>query len=125
MKQKLISACIYAFTAISVGLFLDGLYGGEPITSLKSLIYIATAGVVLFVAACVFSFFGLRTARLVGLIGAAISWPYFSVELSRVPWKDIMWFVRYRPYTVWAILALSLSTIYSVYQMRIIRQSRP
>jgi hypothetical protein len=123
VRQKIISAVIYLATVLFVGMFFDGLFGGEPITRHKSLVYAATFGLILFAASCVLSFFSQRFAVIIGLTAAVLSWPLFAIELFAVPWGDLVWFTRYRPDTLAAILVLIMSSAYSVYALRALVRS--
>jgi hypothetical protein len=122
MKRKGISALVYAVTAFILAGFFEGLYGGEPIIYHVRLIHAATAGAVLFVAAFALCLFTLRFGIVCGLLAGILSWPYFAVQMFGLPWHDLMWFARYRTDTLAAIAALILSSIYSVYTLRVLRR---
>jgi hypothetical protein len=122
MKRKIISAVIYASTAFVLAEWFDALYGGEPLTDYVGLIHLATAGTVLFAAACILSLFTLRVGVVCGLAGGVLSWPYFAIPIPIIPWSKL---VSILPYSNWlnvltAILVLVVSSIYSVSQLRLL-----
>jgi hypothetical protein len=118
MKHRLVCTLIYAATTFCLGEFFDGLYGGEPIIYHLGLIHVATAGAVLFAVACVLSLFTLRFGIMCGLLAGILSWPYFAIQLSGVPWGNLIWFARYRPDTLAAIVTLIASSLYSAVHLR-------
>ncbi|MGB9105850.1 MAG: hypothetical protein WCC59_13900 [Terriglobales bacterium] len=126
MTRKLIPAVVYAATAFAFAGFIDGLYGGEPITHHLGLIHVATAGAILFAVACVLSLFTPRVGVVCALVGGVLSWPYFAIQVFAIPWGSI---VSILPYANWqdlltAILALVVSSVYSVNQLRLLFRGR-
>jgi hypothetical protein len=120
MKYRAILAAIYAITTLCLGSFLDYLYNGEPITRHLGLIHAATVGAILFAVACVLSVFSLRLGIVCALVACILSWSYFCIQLSIIPWGDLIWFARYRPGTLAAILSLIVSSAYSVIMARLV-----
>lgn len=114
MNKKIGAMIVYAITALCLGQFLDALYGGEPIVHYLFLIKVATAGMILFVVACIVSLFTLRVGAICGLFASVLSWPYLVVQLSTVPWRNLAWFSRYRPDTLMSVMMLVASTLYSI-----------
>ena len=126
MKQKILSAVIYATTALALAQFLDDLYAGEPVTDHLGLIYLAIAGTILFAAACILSLFTLRVGVVCGLGGGILSWPVFAIAIPRIPWGSV---VSIFPYSNWryvltAILALVVSSAYTVNRLRVLLRGR-
>ena len=111
-------AVIYGATAICLGIVLEVLYGGEPITHHLTLVYAATIGSVPFVIACIISCLRTRIGLLFGLIAVALSWPYFVLELTAVPWGNLLWFVQFRTANLLAMVFLIISTLYSLNRLR-------
>jgi hypothetical protein len=120
MRQKIISAAVYAVTSFAFMGYFDGLYAMEHITYHLGLTHAATAGAVLFAIACVLSMFSLRVGIMCGILSAILSWPFFAIELYAVPWRDLVWFAKYRPDTLTAIFCLICSTYYSINQLRLL-----
>ncbi len=113
MRQRIISAIVYAITSLSMGAFFDGLYGGEPIVRYQVQIKMATGALFLFVIACVVSLFRRRAGAAIGLAAALSAWPYFRLKIRAIPWTDLAWYARYRPDTAAALICLTGATIYS------------
>ncbi len=126
MKQKILSAVIYATTALALAQFLDGLYAGEPITHHRALIHLAIAGTILFAAACILSLFTLRVGVVCGLAGGILSWPCFAVGMTAIPWRSVVSIFSYSnwSFVLTSILALVVSSAYSVNRLRVLLRSR-
>src|SRR5436305_786544 len=114
MKNRPLSILLYAATAVCLGAFFDGLYGGEPIVRHLALIHVATAGAALFAVACLICFFTLRVGSICGLLACGLSWCYFGIEVAAVPWRDLIWFSRFRSDTLFALVALTVSSVDSL-----------
>lgn len=126
MKQKILTALIYATAAFALAQFFDDLYAGEPITDHFVLIYLAIAGTIFLAAACLLSLFTLRVGVVCGLSGSILSWPCFAIAMPTIPWGSV---VSIFPHSNWrfvltAILALVVSSAYSVNRMRVLLRSR-
>ena len=120
MKQKILSAVIYATAAFTLSQFFDSLYGAGPVTSHLGLIHVAIAGTILVAGASISSLFGRRVGIVCGLGGSILSWPYFAIVIPAIPWGSV---VSIFPYSNWAelltaILALVVSSAYSLNQLR-------
>ena len=118
MNAKLVSLAVFGVTAVSMGAFFDGVYGGEPITIHRNLVHVATVGAALFGVASVLSLFRLSWGPLFGIAAALLSWPYFGIEIGAVPWSDLGWYVRYRPEHVAAIGCLTIASVHSLTRLR-------
>ena len=123
MKEKIILSVIYGLTTVSIGLVLEALYSGEPITRSQLFVYAATIGLICFAAAAVASFVKLRIGLILGLVAIMMSWPYFVLEWARMPWKNLVWFAQFRTGTLLAISLLVISTLYSLNILRRLHRS--
>lgn len=126
MRQKILAALIYATAAFTLVQFFDYLYAGEPPTDHLVLIYPAIAGTIFLAAACILSLFTLRAGVVCGLSGSILSWPCFFVAITAIPWGSV---VSIFPYSNWrflltAILALVVSSAYSVNRLRVLLRGR-
>jgi heme exporter protein D len=126
VKRKFLSAVIYATTAFALAESFDSLYGAGPVTHELGLIHLAIAGTILFTVACILSLFTLRAAVVCGLAGGVLSWPYFAIPIPTIPWGSL---VSILPYANWmalltTLLALVVSSVYSVNQLRILLRGR-
>jgi hypothetical protein len=117
MRQKIVTAILYAVTSISLWAFLDAIYGAGSITRYNILVYSATLGLGLFIVACLLAPFQRHWSIRCAVAGAVLSWPEFILVLSAVPWGNLIWFIRYRPGTATALVSLAFSSIYSLSQM--------
>ena len=118
MKRKIITALVYAATAFASATYFDGLYGAGQVTHGLWVVNLATVGMALFAAACIFSFFAIRIGLVCAAAGGLLSWPAFAVAMFKIPWGSI---VSILPYSNWldlllAIVALIVSSVYSVNQ---------
>lgn len=114
VKQKAIQAGIYGITAVSLGGFLDALYGAGPVTHHRFLIDAVFSGIALFLFSMVLALFKPQYAVAWGLAAAILSWPELSLVFPAIPWNDLHWFARYRSETLTAMLCLSIASLYSV-----------
>jgi hypothetical protein len=126
VKRKIISALVYAATAFALAEFLDALYGAGPLTGHVRLVQLAIAGTILFAAACMLSLFALRVGVFCALAGGVLSWPCLVIEVPGIPWGSLLSIL---PDANWqdlviAILALVVSSVYSVTQLRLLLRSR-
>lgn len=123
MKQKIISAVIYAATTLALAYFFDGLYGGEPITHHLGLIYAATAGAILFAVACVLSLLSLRFGTVCALAACILSWPLFSGNLFTIlsVWRSLFSILRHSNWgaSLAAVVMLIISSIYSLSRLKL------
>jgi hypothetical protein len=121
MKRKIISAIVYAATSVALAGFFDALYGAGPVTRYLALIHLAIAGTVLFAVACVLSLFTLRVGVVCGLAGSVLSWPYFAIQISTIPWGSTVSILSHANWqdVLTAILALVVSSVYSVNRLRL------
>jgi heme exporter protein D len=126
MRRKIITALVYASTAFAFAMYFDSLYGAGPVTHGLWFINLATVGMALFAAACILSFFALRTGFVCAAAGGLLSWPAFAVAMFKIPWGRI---VSILPYSNWldlsmAIVTLIVSSVYSVSQARSLFRGR-
>jgi|SRR5882672_3156567 len=124
MKPKILSGIIYATTALALAQFFDALYAGEPVTDHLGLNHLAIAGTILFAAACILSIFNLQAGVICGLAGAILSWPGFAFVMPTIPWGSFVSSFRYSNwgFLLTAILALVVSSAYSLNQLRVWRR---
>lgn len=120
MKRRIISAVVYAATFLALAGFFDSLYGAGPVTGYLAAIHLALAGTVLLAAASISSFFAPRVGVVCGAAGSVLAWPCFAAVMPTIPWPSIFSIL---PYSNWqdlltAILALTVSSIYSVTRLR-------
>jgi hypothetical protein len=126
VKRKILSGAIYATTAFALAQFFDALYAGEPVTDHLGLIYLAIAGTILFAAACILSLFTVRVGVVCGLGGGVLSWPAFAIAIPTIPWGSVVSIFPYAnwPFLLTAILALVVSSVYSVNRLRVLVRGR-
>ncbi len=128
MKQKIVSAFIYAVTTLALAYFFDGFYGGEPSTRHLGLIHAATAGAILFAVACVLSLFSLRLGTVCTLAACILSWPFFSGNLFAIlsVWRSLFSILRYSNWgaSLAAVVMLIISSAYSINQARLLFRPR-
>jgi hypothetical protein len=117
MRQRSISAAIYAITALGIGGYIDAAHGGNPVTQLPGRIVAATIGVALFAVACVLVLFLRRVGVLLASVAAILSWPAFAVELAAI-WSDPSGIVRYQPDTAAAMVTMCVASVYLMTQSR-------
>jgi hypothetical protein len=126
MKQKVISAVIYAVTTLALAAFFDGLYGGESLTRHLVLIHVATAGAVLFAVACVSCIFSPRFGIVCALAACILSWPFFSGNLFAIlkVWRSLFSVVHYSNWgdSLAAVVTLIISSIYSLSRLPLLFQ---
>ena len=120
MKKRILAAVVYVITAVALAGYFDGVYGGEPITRHLGLIHTATAGATLFAVACLLSLFTLRFGVICGLVASILAWPFFGPIMVAIPWGRILQMLPYARWadTLAAILMLTISSIYSLAQLR-------
>ena len=127
MKQKTISAVIYAATTLALAYYFDALYGGGAVTHHLGLIHIAIAGTILFAVACILSLFSLRLGVLCALAACILSWPFFSGNLYAIlrVWRSLFSVVHYANWgaSLAAVLMLIISSIYSLGRLRLLFQA--
>jgi hypothetical protein len=118
MKQKIVSAVVYAITVFDIANFLDSLYGAGPVTHNLGLIRSAIAGAILFVVASISSLFSLRVGTVCALAACILSWPFFSGELYAIlrVWRSLFSVVHYsywgaRLASVFMVIFSSIHTI--------------
>jgi hypothetical protein len=126
MKRKILSVVVYATTTLALGVFWDALYGSGPVTRYLGVIHLAITGTIVLVAACILSLFALRLGVVFALAGSVLSWPYFAIQMPKIPWGSI---VSVLPHANWqyeltAIVALVVSTSYSANQLRLLLHGR-
>jgi hypothetical protein len=114
MKEKITLSVMYSLTAVSIGLVLEAIYSGEPITRYQLLVNAAVIGLFCFAAAAVTSLVKLRIGVIIGLIAVIASGPYFVLECAAIPWRNLAWFAQFRTGTLMAISLLVISTLYSI-----------
>jgi hypothetical protein len=118
MKQRSVSAVIYAITTLSIACFFDGLYGAGPVKHHLELIHVALVGASLFACACVLSIFAVRFGVACGLVACILSWPYFGFLLFATRWSGLTLLVLRLPQ--WqdlfaALLLLFIASAYTAY----------
>jgi len=124
MKPKMVSAILYATTAFTLWSFWDALFGAadEPFMHYRywGLLSLSIAGTVLFVAACILTLFSTRIGTICALVGATLSWPYFALQMPKIPWSRV---ISVLPNANWqelltAIFALIIASVYSMSELR-------
>lgn len=122
MKQKIISAIVYAATSLAFADYFDAFFGAGPISYqwwLKwGVIYAAIVGAVLFAIAALVSLSKVRLGVGCALVACLLSWPFFASELAAIlrVWRSVFHVVHY---SMWgdrlaAVVMLIVSTIYSL-----------
>jgi len=126
MKYRILSAAVYAITAVALADYFDALYGAGPVTSHLGLIYSAIAGAVLFAVAFVLSMFTLRFGAICGLAACILSWPCFGIQLPGIPWTKLVSVAHYANwrFIFLAILMLAVSSAYSLWQLWLLFRPR-
>jgi hypothetical protein len=115
MKRKITSAVIFLGTTLAMAAFLDAVYGAGPVTLHVALIHLVIVGTIFFALGCIFSFFIPRFEVACGVAGSILSWPYFAIQIFKVPWHNVFSILPYANwlYELIAMLALVIASIYS------------
>jgi hypothetical protein len=126
VRRKIISALLYLTTAFTFAMYFDSVYGAGPVTRGVWLLKLAMAGMMLFVIACMLSFFSLRVGLVCATAGGLLSWPAFAVAVFRIPWTSI---ISILPHSNWldlliAMVTLVVSSFYSVKQAILLSRGR-
>lgn len=126
MKQRVLSAVIYATTAFALAQLFDAIFAGEPVTAYLGVIYLAIAGTILFAAACFLSLFAMRVGVVFGLGGCILAWPWLALAISTVPWARVISIfpVSNWPEVLTTILALVVANAYSLNRLRLLLRRR-
>lgn len=83
MKQKSVSALVFAVASLSLGSFIEALYGGGPLVR-SWLLNFAIASATAFALAGALSLFNLRWGTSAGLLAAVLSVPELVLLVSIV-----------------------------------------
>lgn len=122
MKQKVVSAVIYAITALALAYYFASLYGAAPVTRHLGLIHTAIIGALLFVVACVLSLFSLRSGTACALAACTLSWPFFAGVLSAVVgvWRSLPSILHDANWeaSLQSVVMLIFSSIYALSRLR-------
>jgi hypothetical protein len=119
MKQKLISLFCYAAAALATANWLD--YGLTEEYGHKALMQIAVAGSVAFGVGCLASLFRIRYGIIFGVVGACLTWPYFILLMTALPWSNLNRLVRVQYHgrdEIVALLCLLVATSYTIIERR-------
>lgn len=120
-RTPLIAALIYATAAVCLLEYLDFRIGMEqPRSALK---YPLMAGIALFAAASVLSFFKMRWATVCALMGVILSWPLPSLQLLAIFGRDSFWLLIYHPDVPTTAVSLLVASVYALFQRRLSLQS--
>jgi hypothetical protein len=123
MKGRIVSAFIYALTALALWYYFDGYYARD-LSRVKAvyifLLHASTAGAWLFAISFVLALLSLRFGIVCALAAGVMAWPYFFTLLLGIPWRHL---IDVLPYSDWlaqyiSILTLIISSAYSVVQLR-------
>jgi len=127
MNWKALSIAVYAITVFALAAFFDALYGAGPVVRYLWLVRFAIAGAGILGLACILSLVTVRGGAVCGLIGGAITLPYFGLLATGVPWGHLVSVLPYANwrYIVTAVVAVLLSTAYSVFCISRLHRSRP
>jgi hypothetical protein len=126
VKRKITSALVYAVNAFALAIYIDSLYGAGPVTHGLWFINLAIVGMALLASAFILSLFTSGVGLVSAVAGELLSWPAIALAIFRIPWKSI---ISILPYANWlylliAIVALVVSSVYSVSQALLLCRGR-
>jgi hypothetical protein len=118
-------SCIRNYNS-SPRVFWEALYGAGPVTRYMGVIHLAITGTIVLAAACILSLFTLRLGAVFALAGSVLAWPYFAIQMPKIPWGSI---VSVLPHANWhyeltTIVVLVVSTGYSANHLWLLRRGR-
>ena len=113
-------AVLFGATALVTANWLDYAFIAQQGHGYPLLLKVALAGSVAFGMACCAALFGDRYGLALGIFGVCLSWPYFAVLSSVLPWDNFLWLLRIHYHgvdQVMAVLILSVASIYCFAQL--------